>query len=68
MIKREYFFRFRKYAGDGTGSYSERSFTMVAQSLFQVTDELFKKATESAESALADRPGNQVLCMAFNRL
>lgn len=68
MIKREYFFRFRKYAGDGTGSYSERSFTMVAQSLFPVTDELFKKATESAENALSDRPGDQVLCMVFNRL
>ncbi len=68
MIKREYFFRFRKYAGDGTGSYSERSFTMVAQSLFPVTDELFKKATESADKALSDRPGTQVLCMVFNRL
>ena len=68
MIKREYFFRFRKYAGDDAGSYSERSFTMVAQSLFPVTDELFKKATDSADKALADRPGTQVLCMAFNRL
>jgi len=68
MIKREYFFRFRKYAGDGTGSFTERCFTMVAQSLFPVTDELLKKATESAENALSDRPGTHVLCMAFNRL
>lgn len=68
MIKREYFFRFRKYAGDGTGSFTERSFTVVARSLFPVTAELFKKATESAENALSDRPGAQVHCMAFNRL
>ena len=68
MIKREYFFRFRKFAGDGTGSYSDRSFTMTTQSIFPVTDELFKRATESSERSLADRPGEYVVCMAFNRL
>jgi hypothetical protein len=68
MIKRTYFCRFRKFSGDGTGSYADNSFTIVAESLFAEHQKTFEKATEWAADHLKNKLGNQVLCMAFNRL
>ena len=68
MIKRTYFMRFRKLAGDGTGSYADQSFTLDYRSVFQDIDHVISSGLEYAEKSLECEKGGDITMMVFNRL
>lgn len=69
MIKRSYFMRFRKFAGDGTGTYFDNSFISTTRSFFADESAVMDQGREFAAEHLKEKPGSsKPLCMAFNRL
>ena len=68
MIKRSYFALFRKNFDDGSGKYSENSFTIDVKSWTPKAADALKAAQLSANAKLSEYPGDNAFCVAFNRL
>lgn len=68
MIARKYFFSYKKYYDDGTGSFYYGHFTFLRISLFPDPSSVLEDCMERARENSSHIPGDHIHCIAFNRI